>query len=337
MEQQGAMSETKPESIAIIGSACRFPGGASTPSKLWDLLSSPLDLLSKISTDRFDPDGFYHPDGEHHGGTNVKHSYLLSEDTRCFDAPFFSINPREAESMDPQHRVLLETVYESLESAGVPINRLQGSQTGVYVGLMTNDYHDVHLRDMETIPKYTGTGTTRSILSNRVSHFFDWKGPSMTIDTACSSSLVAVHLAVQSLRSGESRVAVAAGANLIFGPEMYIIESKLHMLSPNGRSRMWDDKADGYGRGEGVAAVMLKTLSAAIQDGDHIECIIRETGVNQDGRTPGITIPSPLSQETLIRDTYRRAGLDLRKREDRPQFFEAHGTGTLVGQDISSL
>ncbi|KAJ5272650.1 Nonribosomal peptide synthetase [Penicillium angulare] len=324
------------EPIAIIGSSCRFPGGASTPSKLWKLLHYPRDVLCPIPAERFDPAGFYHQNGEHHGTSNVRHSYLLEEDPCVFDAPFFSLNAREAEAMDPQHRVLLETVYECLENGGTSIQDLQSTQTGVYVGLMTNDYHDIHLRDMETIPKYSGTGTTRSILSNRVSYFFNWKGPSMTIDTACSSSLVAVHLAVQSLRSGETPVAIAAGANLIFGPEMYIIESKLHMLSPQGRSRMWDDKADGYGRGEGVAAVMLKTLSAAIRDGDHIECIIRNTGVNQDGRTPGITMPSPLSQEALIRDTYRDAGLDLTRKEDRPQFFEAHGTGTPVGDPLEA-
>lgn len=324
------------EPIAIIGSSCRFPGGASTPSKLWKLLHSPRDLLSPIPAERFDPAGFYHPNGEHHGASNVQHSYLLEEDPCVFDATFFSLNAREAEAMDPQHRVLLETVYECLENAGTSIQELQNTQTGVYVGLMTNDYHDIHLRDMETIPKYSGTGTTRSILSNRVSYFFNWKGPSMTIDTACSSSLVAVHLAVQSLRSGETPMAIAAGANLIFGPEMYIIESKLHMLSPQGRSRMWDNKADGYGRGEGVGAVMLKTLSAAIRDGDHIECVIRNTGVNQDGRTPGITMPSPLSQEALIRDTYRAAGLDLARKQDRPQFFEAHGTGTPVGDPLEA-
>ncbi|KAH8709939.1 Polyketide synthase-nonribosomal peptide synthetase [Beauveria bassiana] len=327
---------TQPEPVAIIGSSCRFPGGASSPSKLWDLLQTPRELLSKISKDRFDSDGFYHPNGAHHGSSNVQASYLLEEDPRVFDASFFAINAREAEAMDPQHRILLETVYECMENAGASVQGLQHSQTGVYVGLMTNDYHDIHLRDMGAIPKYSGTGTTRSILSNRVSYFFNWKGPSMTIDTACSSSLVAVHLAVQSLRSGETSVALAAGANLIFGPEMYIIESKLNMLSPNGRSRMWDHNADGYGRGEGVAVVMLKTLSNALRDGDSIECLIRETGVNQDGRTPGITMPSSQSQETLIRDTYLRAGLDLTKKNDRPQFFEAHGTGTSVGDPLEA-
>jgi hybrid polyketide synthase/nonribosomal peptide synthetase ACE1 len=149
----------------------------------------------------------------------------------------------------------------------------------------------------------------------------------MTIDTACSSSLIAVHQAVLSLRNGESNVAVAAGTNLLLGPEQYVAESKLRMLSPTGRSRMWDKDADGYARGDGIAVVILKPLSAALADGDHIECIIRETGINQDGRTKGITMPNPVAQADLIRSTYARAGLDLANPRDRPQFFEAHGTG----------
>lgn len=190
---------------------------------------------------------------------------------------------------------------------------------------MCNDYEAMLLRDLDTVPVYHATGIARSIMSNRISYFFDWHGPSMTIDTACSSSLVAVHQAVQALRSGESRVAIAAGSNLILGPENYIAESRLKMLSPTGRSRMWDKDAHGYARGEGVAAVVLKTLSAALADGDHVECLIRETGMNQDGRTKGITMPSATAQISLIRDTYARAGLDLRKSSDRCQYFEAHG------------
>lgn len=184
--------------------------------------------------------------------------------------------------------------------------------------------------------QYFPTGTARSIASNRISYFFDWHGPSMTIDTACSSSLVAVHQAVQALRSGQSQVAVAAGAQLILGPEPYIVESTFHMLSPSGRCRMWDASADGYGRGDGVAAVVLKRLSQAVADGDTIECVIREIGVNQDGRTGGITVPSADAQVALIRDTYRRAGLDLTLERDRPQFFECHGTGTPTGDPIEA-
>ncbi|RDW90313.1 uncharacterized protein DSM5745_02088 [Aspergillus mulundensis] len=320
-----------PEPIAIIGSGCRFPGQASSPSKLWTLLSQPRDVLSKIN--RFSADGFYNKDGHHHGSSNVLHSYQIDEDTRAFDAQFFNIPASEAESMDPQQRFLMEVVYEAIEASGHKIEDLAGSEmaTAAYVGVMCNDYAHITYADLESVPKYAATGTALSILSNRLSYFFNWTGPSMTIDTACSSSLVALHHAVQTLREGNSKVAVAAGANLIFTPTNYIAESNVNMLSPTGRSRMWDADADGYARGEGVAAVVLKTLSQAIADGDPIECVIRETGLNQDGRTTGITMPSNVAQAELIRSTYKRAGLDLNKQADRPQFFEAHGTGTKAG------
>ncbi|KAK2003782.1 putative polyketide synthetase [Colletotrichum falcatum] len=324
------------EPIAIIGTGCRFPGSCDSPSKLWELLEKPRDLLKEIPDDRFSADGFYHPKNSHHGTSNVRHSYLLDEDLRTFDASFFGIKAIEASSIDPQQRLLMETVYEALESAGLSVKQLQGSDTAVYVGVMSADFTDMLARDIEKFPTYFATGTARSILSNRLSYFFDWHGPSMTIDTACSSSLIALHQAVQVLRSQQSKVAVAAGSNLILGPEQYIAESKLQMLSPAGRSRMWDAEADGYARGEGVAAVVLKTLSQALADGDDIECIIRETGINQDGKTPGITMPSAKAQASLIRSTYARAGLDLRKASDRPQFFEAHGTGTPAGDPIEA-
>lgn len=273
-----------PEPIAVVGIGCRFPGGANTPAKLWELLEEKRDVLKPIPADRFNSNGFFDADGEKQGCMNVQHAYTLDEDIRQFDASFFKTNALEAEAMDPQQRILLEVVYEALESAGCAMELMQGSDTSVYVGSMTGDYHEMLLRDPEDMPKYMATGTARSILSNRVSYFFDWKGPSMTIDTACSSSLVALHEAVQTLRQGVSQVACAAGANLILGPEMMISESKLHMLSPTGRSRMWDAAADGYARGEGFSAVILKTLSRAIADGDSIHCIVRETGVNSDGR-----------------------------------------------------
>ncbi|KAK4201201.1 Nonribosomal peptide synthetase 14 [Triangularia verruculosa] len=321
----------RPEPIALIGSGCRFPGGCNTPSKLWELLREPRDLLQKVPKTRFDIDAFYHPDATHHGTTDVKYSYFLDEDPAEFDAQLFGIQPMESDSIDPQQRLLLETVYDSLESAGLPMETLRGSSTAVYVGMMCDDWSGILTKDWDSFPTYTATGMARSIISNRISYVFDWHGPSMTIDTACSSSLVAVHEAVRTLRSGESKVAVAAGANLILSPGMYIAESKLRMLSRTGRSRMWDAQADGYARGEGIAAVVLKTLSQAIADGDHISCIIRETGVNQDGKTSGLTMPSNLAQTALIRDTYARAGLDLANPNDRPQFFHAHGTGTKAG------
>jgi acyl transferase domain-containing protein len=319
------------EPIAIVGSACRFAGDANSPSKLWDLLREPRDIRSEIPDSRFNASSFYHPDSAHHGRSNVKHSYLLNEDPTVFDAEFFGINPIEARAMDPQQRILLETVYEAVESAGMTLDGLKGSDTAVYAGVMIGDYEAMLLRDLDAAPTYFAVGTSRAILSNRVSYFFDWHGAAVTIDTACSSSLVAVHSAIQTLRAGDSRMAVACGANVILGPETYIIESKLKMLSPDGRGRMWDKDANGYARGDGVAAILLKTLSAAIADGDHIECIIRETGLNQDGTTTGLTMPSAAAQRALIESTYAKAGLNINAPADRPQFFEAHGTGTPAG------
>ncbi|KFY29675.1 hypothetical protein V494_08556 [Pseudogymnoascus sp. VKM F-4513 (FW-928)] len=319
------------EPIAIVGSGCRFPGAANSPAALWKLLETPRDILKEIPKERFDVRGWYHKDGDHHGTSNVLHSYTLEENLTKFDANFFGISAGEAECMDPQQRLLLETVYEALEAGGHTIQSLRGSDTAVYVGVMGGDHETSLLRDANSLPTYFATGTSRAILSNRISYFFDWRGPSMTIDTACSSSMIAVHNAVQALRSSDSRVAIACGSTLLLGPEMYVAESNMHMLSPTGRSRMWDADADGYARGDGIATVVLKKLSDALADGDHIECIIRETGINQDGRTQGITVPSSEAQAALIRRTYARAGLDLTNPADRPQFFEAHGTGTKVG------
>ncbi|RDW68927.1 Polyketide synthase [Aspergillus mulundensis] len=332
------MTRTSPinEPIALVGSACRFAGGTTSSSKLWELLSKPRDVRSEIPNSRFNAEAYYHPNPAYHGHSNIRHSYLLDDDVTTFDTEFFGIKPVEAKAIDPQQRLLMETVYEGLESAGLTIDGLRGSDTAVYVGVMCSDYEANLIRDLNTAPTYTATGIGRSIMSNRISYFFDWHGPSITLDTACSSSLVAVHLAVQSLRSGESRVALACGSNLCLGPENYVVESKLKMLSPDGRSKMWDKDANGYARGDGVAAVVLKTLSAAIADGDDIECIIRETGLNQDGATTGITMPSATAQQALIRSTYHKAGLSLEKASDRPQFFEAHGTGTPAGDPIEA-
>ncbi|KAF2466642.1 beta-ketoacyl synthase domain-containing protein [Lindgomyces ingoldianus] len=319
------------EPIAVVGSSCRFAGGATSPSKFWELLSAPPDLSREVPTTRFNPHAFYHPDGEYHGTTNSIKAYWLEQDHREFDAAFFNITPREAEALDPQQRMTLEVVYEALESAGYTLDRYFGQNVGVFAGLMTADYDTLSGRDELTASQYYATGNARSLISNRVSYFFNFRGPSMTIDTACSSSLVALHQAVHSLRSRESVMACVTGANLLLTPEQFIVEASLHMLSPTGKCRMWDISADGYARGEGVAAIFLKPLSRALADGDEIEAVIRQTGVNSDGRTPGITLPNPAAQANLIKDTYLRAGLDLRNAADRCQYFEAHGTGTQAG------
>ncbi|KAK5996196.1 Hybrid PKS-NRPS synthetase lepA [Cladobotryum mycophilum] len=323
------------EPIAIIGTACRFPGSASSPSKLWELLETPRDVVREYPPERMNFQNFHSEDGEAHGRTDVKNrAYLLEEDVRHFDAAFFRINPKEAAGMDPQQRILLETVYEAFESAGWTLDDVGGSQTSVHVGVMTDDWYLIQGRDAETLGSHAATGLSRSLLSNRISYAFDLKGPSMTVDTACSSSLVALHLAVQGIRKGEASQAIVAGTNLLMDPHWFITESSLHMLSPDSRSRMWDKDAKGYARGEGCAAVVLKSLSQAIKDGDHIECIIRETAVNQDGRTNGVTMPSPVAQASLIRQTYQNAGLDILT--DRCQYFECHGTGTQAGDPVES-
>ncbi|THC93486.1 hypothetical protein EYZ11_007042 [Aspergillus tanneri] len=327
-----AYTHSPKEPIAIIGSGCRFPGDSTSPSKLWDLLHSPRDLSKTVpSESRFNADGFYHPNGERHGAINVTKSYFIEEDPRLFDAGFFSIAPREAEAIDPQQRLLLETVYEAMENAGLTIHGLKGSQTSAYVGAMSADYTDTQTRDVENMSQYMITGTSRALLSNRLSYFFDWHGPSISVDTACSSSLAAVHLGVQSLRNGECTISCVAGSNLILGPDAYLAATSLHLLSPTGKSQMWDTAADGYARGEGICAFFMKTLSQALKDGDRIDAIIRETCVNSDGRTKGIALPSAEAQAALISTAYKNAGLDVLKVEDRPQYVEAHGTGTQAG------
>lgn len=321
------------EPIAVIGLAHRFPGGANTPARLWDVLTSGRDLSQEPDPSRLNLAKFHAASPNRHGNTSVAKAYFLSDDPSRFDAAFFGISPLEAEAMDPQQRLLLETVYEAGESAGLALSALRGSRCSVYVGAMTADYAELQLKDTEDLSTYTALGASRAVLANRVSHFFDLRGPSVSLDTACSSSLVALHLAVQDLRrradggggggGATSDVAVVAGVNLIFGPDVFITESKLQMLSPTGTSKMWDAGADGYARGEGVAALFLKPLGCALRDGDPIMGLIRGSGVNSDGRTPGITMPSATAQARLIQETYRAAGLEPYKLEDRCQYFEA--------------
>ncbi|KAI1134321.1 beta-ketoacyl synthase domain-containing protein [Hypoxylon sp. FL0543] len=326
-----AYKQPSAEPIAVIGVSCRFAGGVTSPSKLWEVLCKVPDLSRQVPSDRFNATAFYHPNGEYHGTTNSIKAYWLEQDHRVFDAAFFNITPKEAEAIDPQQRLLLEVVYEAMESAGYTLNTYSGKNVAVFSGVMTADYDILSQRDELSASQYYATGNARSIISNRISYFYNFRGPSMTIDTACSSSLVALHQGVLSLRSGESTMACVTGVNLMLTPEQFLVESNLHMLSPTGKSRMWDAAADGYARGEGVAALLLKPLSQALADGDRIMSIVRETGINSDGRTKGITLPNPEAQTLLIRETYRKSGLDSMLSEDQCQYFEAHGTGTPAG------
>lgn len=325
-----------PEPIALVGSSCRFAGNATSPSKLWKVLANPTDLSHPVPSTRFSAAGFFHEDAEHHGTTNSPCGYWLNQEVDRFDAAFFNISKKEAEAVDPQQRLLLEVVYEALESAGYNLDKFAGRNVGVYTGVMTTDYRSLSERDELNASQYAATGNAGSIIANRISYFYDFHGPSMTVDTACSASLVALHQAVLGLRAGETEMACVAGVNLMLTPEQFISESDLHMLSPTGHCQMWDAAADGYARGEGVVAIFVKTLSRALADGDNIQAVIRHTGVNSDGKTQGITMPNPAAQAALIRQTYERSGLDPRNPDHQPQYFEAHGTSFHFDADLKS-
>ncbi|KAI0887631.1 putative polyketide synthase [Annulohypoxylon maeteangense] len=318
--------------IAIVGMACKFPGGASNPSKLWDMIARKQSGRCEIPKTRMNVDAFYHPDPDRNGTFNIRAAHFLEEDISAFDAAFFSISPAEATGMDPQQRMMMESAYEAVENAGVPMEDLSGSNTGCYVGCFSRDYNEMLTHDPETSPVYVSTGNGAAILSNRVSYFFDLKGPSLTVDTACSSSLVALHLACQSLRSGESKAAIVGGTNLIFNPDVMIAMSNVHFLGADAKCHTYDASANGYSRGEGIAAIYIKPLEDAIRDNDTIRAVIRGTACNQDGRTAGIMLPSREAQESLIRSAYKNAKCD----PATVGYFEAHGTGTPAGDPLEA-
>ncbi|KAJ5674974.1 uncharacterized protein N7477_004908 [Penicillium maclennaniae] len=319
------------EPIAVVGLATQFPQATSTES-LWEILLQARSTWSPIPKERFNAAAFYHPDPEHGGTFHVQGGHFLAEDPAYFDGSFFNITRNELLTLDPQQRLVLENVFHALENSGISIADALGSNTSVFVSGFNHDYLGILNSDPETNIKYKPTGVTNSILSNRVSWFFDFKGPSMTIDTACSSSLVALHLAVQSLRARETNMALVSGVSILENPVETIGMSHHGLLGAQGRSFSFDARAEGYARGEGVGTVVLKPLSIAVRDGDTIRAVIRETGVNQDGRTPGITVPSAEAQERLIRQVYWRAGLDVAE----TRFVEAHGTGTPTGDPIEA-
>ncbi|KAJ5589050.1 hypothetical protein N7537_011728 [Penicillium hordei] len=318
------------EGIAVIGMGCRFSGGATSVENFWQMLCDGRTGHGMVPTSRYEASAWHHPSHERKGAINHDSGFFLQEDPSRFDAPFFSITAKEAAGMDPAQRLLLEVAYETFENSGIPIDTLPGSNTAVYSGSMTNDYELLSTRDIYDMPHNSATGNGRTMLANRLSWFFDLQGPSIMMDTACSSSLTAVHLAAQSLRSGECGMALVTGASLILHPNFTQRLSYMHMMSADGISHSFDESANGYGRGEGIGAVLLKPLSAALADGDNIRAIIRGTGINQDGRTPGITLPNPTSQANLIRSVYERHGISMRD----TSYFEAHGTGTPVGDPM---
>ncbi|PWY89876.1 polyketide synthase [Aspergillus heteromorphus CBS 117.55] len=321
---------TPPEPIAVIGMSCRFSGEASSVEGFWEMLRQGRTGHGRVPASRYEASAWHHPSHERKGAINHDSGFFLDEDPARFDAPFFSITAKEAAGMDPAQRLLLEVAYEAFENGGVPMESLPGSSTAVFSGCMTNDYELLSTRDIYDMPHNSATGNGRTMLANRLSWFFDLRGPSVMLDTACSSSLTALHLAAQALRAGECRMALITGASLILHPNFTQRLSYMHMLSADGISHSFDIQANGYGRGEGLGAVLLKPLAQALADGDAIRAVVRATGINQDGRTPGITMPNPVAQADLIRTVY---GPGLPSMRDTP-FFEAHGTGTPVGDPI---
>jgi acyl transferase domain-containing protein len=258
--------------------------------------ADPVELIaahSKAPKERFNVDAFHQQGATHPDNLAADGAHFLEQDVSSFDAPFFGITAEEAKAMDPQARMLLETSYEALENAGLSVESVADTDTGCYVGCFTRDYHEMLIGDVESSPKYAATGTGLSLLSNRLSWYYDLKGPSMTLDTACSSSLVGLHLACQSLRTGESKMAMVCGANLLLAPSLGIWLSRLNMLSSEGLSRSFAEGVSGYGRGEGIATVILKPLADALRDGDTIRAVIKGTGVNQDG--PSFSTPPLLA------------------------------------------
>ncbi len=322
------------DTIAIIGMSCRLPGGAHTLDAYWRLMCEGRDAIVEVPADRWNIHVFYDPRPGKRGKVIAYRGGFLQQPIDQMDAQFFGISPREAAYLDPQQRLLLEVSWEALEDAGLVPEHLAGSQTGVFIGAFTLDYQTLQFSRNENslIEGHTSTGSVMTMVANRLSYVFDFRGPSMAVDTACSSSLVALHLACQSLWNGESTMALAGGVNVMIGPEFTIAESQGGFLSPDGRCKTFDSRANGYVRGEGAGVVVLKPYARALADGDPIYALIRATGVNQDGRTNGITVPSGAAQERLMRDVYRRAQLS----PGQIQYVEAHGTGTPVGDPIEA-
>ncbi|MEU7634233.1 beta-ketoacyl synthase N-terminal-like domain-containing protein [Nocardia sp. NPDC049220] len=302
------------EPVAVIGMGCRFPGGADDPESFWTLLSDGVDVVSQRSLHATE-------------GATATGAFLSAVDG--FDGAFFGISPPEATALDPQHRLLLEVAWEALEDAGVVTERLAGSRTGVFVGMSNNDYLLLSARS-GAMSGYSGTGTAHSFGPGRLSYLLGLRGPSLAVDTACSSSLVAVHLAIRSLRTGESSLALAGGVNLVLDESVTEMVADLQALSPDGRCRTFDARANGFVRGEGCGMVVLKRLSDALADGDRVMAVLQGSAMNSDGRSAALTAPNPLAQQEMLRQAFA----DARVRPADIGYVETHGTGTALGDPL---
>ncbi|ETW95776.1 MAG: hypothetical protein ETSY1_29240 [Candidatus Entotheonella factor] len=324
------------EPIAIIGMGCRFPGGVNTPEAFWELLARGGEALGDIPASRWDVDAYYDPEMSVPGKMYVRlGSYLDDAAIEQFDPQFFGISAREADRLDPQQRLLLEVSWEALEHAGIAPHTLKGSQTGIFVGQYWDDYsmQRIYATEPGQIDRYAQLSALRGLSAGRIAHVLDVNGPTMQVDTACSSASLAVHLACQSLRNRESDLALAGGVSLILAPEHLIGICQMQALSPDGRCKTFDAKADGFGQGEGCGMVVFKRLSDAARDGDRILALIRGSAVNHDGHSRTVTTPSGPAQRAMLQQALDNAGVE-------PQhigYVETHGTGTPLGDPIEVL
>ena len=318
--------------FAIVGYAARFPGAADAAG-FWDVLREGRDAISEVPGDRWDVDEFFDPEPGVPGKVVTRRAGFV-DDVTGFDAPFFGMSTREVRLMDPQHRILLETAWRALEHAGIAPTSLEGSNTGVFVGLATHDYLGM-ASDELTYPEieaYMAIGTSNAAAAGRISYRLGLQGPSVAVDTACSSSLVAIHQACQALQLGECDLALAGGANVLLTPATMITFSSAHMLAPDGKCKTFDAAADGYVRGEGCGVIAVKRLEDAVRDGDRIRAVIRGSAINQDGASGGLTVPNGVAQQRVIADAVKRAGLQ----PSDIGYLEAHGTGTSLGDPIEA-
>ncbi|QNS06053.1 type I polyketide synthase [Streptomyces xanthii] len=312
------------EPIAIVGIDCRFPGAPDTRA-YWDLLMRSGDGVGEVPRLRWNAEEFHSASGAP-GRTNTTKGGFIS-DPDAFDNEFFTVSPREAQAMDPQQRLLLQSSWRAVEDAGLAPQSLAGTSTGVFVGIMGNEWAQLHLTDYDHVTAQIGSGNGYCMTANRISYHLDLKGPSLAVDTACSSSLVAVHLAANALLSEECDIALAGGVNVAMTPALSIFYTQAGLSSPDGRCKPFSSQADGIGRGEGVGVVVLRRLKDALADGQRVYAVLRGTAVNQDGRSNGITAPNRWAQQEVLAAAYRRAGVE----PSDVTFVEGHGTGTALG------